>query len=156
MGKQLTSRIDIDATPERVWQVLSEFGAYPQWNPFIVRAEGRAQAGSRLVMRMQPVGARGITLRPTVTQATPGHRLRWRGRLGLPGIFDAEHAFTITPRPEGGVWLSQDETFTGLLVPLMARSLDRHTLPAFEAMNAALKHRAEQSTAVQPTAAQRG
>ena len=38
----------------------------------------------------------------------------------------------------------QDEDFKGVLVPLMARSLDRHTRPAFEAMNAALKHRAEQ------------
>jgi carbon monoxide dehydrogenase subunit G len=30
MGKQLTSHIDIDATPERVWQVLSDFASYPQ------------------------------------------------------------------------------------------------------------------------------
>jgi hypothetical protein len=97
---------------------------------------------------MQPVGARGVTLRPTVVEATPGHRLRWRGRFGIPGIFDAEHVFTITPRGGGGVRLAQDETFTGALVPLMARSLDRHTRPAFEAMNTALKHRAEQPAAV--------
>jgi hypothetical protein len=151
MSKQLTSRIDIDATPERVWQVLSDFNSYPQWNPFITRAEGQPEPNSRLVMRMQPVGARGVTLRPTVLEATPGHRLRWLGRIGVPGIFDAEHSFTITPRAEGGVRLSQDESFRGVLVPLFARSLDRHTRPAFDAMNAALKHRAEQ-----PAAAQRG
>jgi hypothetical protein len=144
MSKQLKSQIDIDATPERVWQVLSDFSAYPQWNPFITRAEGRPQPSSRLVMRMQPVGARGVTLRPTVLEATPGHRLRWLGRFGIRGIFDAEHSFTITPRAEGGVRLSQDEDFRGVLVPLLARSLDRHTQPAFEAMNAALKLRAEQ------------
>jgi hypothetical protein len=105
--------------------------------------------GSRLVMRMQPIGARAVTLRPTVVEATPGHRLRWQGRLGMPGIFDAEHSLTITPREEGGVRLSQEERFTGVLVPLMARSLDRHTQPAFEAMNAALKHRAERRTVAQ-------
>jgi hypothetical protein len=65
----------------------------------------------------------------------------------MPGIFDADHTVTIAPREEGGVRLSQDEHFRGLLVPLLARSLDRHTQPAFEAMNAALKHRAEQATA---------
>jgi hypothetical protein len=146
MSKQLRSQIDIDATPERVWQVLSEFSAYPEWNPFITRADGQAQPHSRLVMRMQPVGARGMTLRPTVVEATRGQRLSWRGRLGMPGVLDAEHSFTITAREDGGVRLSQDETFTGLLVPLIARSLDRHTLPAFDAMNAALKHRAEQPT----------
>ena len=144
MSKQLRSQIDIDATPERVWQVLSDFEPYPQWNPFITSAQGDPRPPSRLVMRMQPVGARGVTLRPTVLEATPGHRLRWLGRLGIPGIFDAEHSFTITPRDGGGVRLSQDERFKGVLVPLMARSLDRHTQPAFEAMNSALKHRAEQ------------
>jgi hypothetical protein len=154
MSKQLRSQIDIDATPERVWQVLSDFSSYPQWNPFIVRAEGEATPRSRLVMRMQPVGARGVTLRPTVVEATPGHRLRWLGRFGIPGILDAEHSFTITPRDGGGVRLAQDENFTGMLVPLLARSLDRHTRPAFEAMNSALKQRAEQP-AEQP-AAQRG
>jgi hypothetical protein len=98
---------------------------------------------------MQPVGARGVTLCPTVVEATPGHRLRWLGRLGIPWVFDAEHSFIVTPREAGGVRLSQDERFTGVLVPLMARSLDRHTQPAFEAMNTALKDRAEQATLVQ-------
>jgi len=147
MRKKLRSHVEIDATPQRVWQVLSDFGSYPQWNPFITRAEGQAQPSSRLVMRMQPVGARAVTLRPTVVESTPGHRLRWLGKYGIAGIFDAEHCFTITARDDGGVRLAQDETFTGVLVPLMARSLDRHTRPAFEAMNAALKHRAEQPAA---------
>ena len=149
MSKQLRSQIDIDATPERVWQVLSDFSSYPQWNPFIIRAGGEARQGSRLVLRMQPVGARGVTLRPTVLEATPGHRLRWLGRLGMPGIFDAEHSISISSRDGGGVRVSQHEGFKGLLVPLMARSLDRHTLPAFKAMDAALKQRAEQQVAAQ-------
>jgi hypothetical protein len=149
MSKQLRSQIDIDATPERVWQVLSDFSSYPQWNPFIIRAEGEARQGSRLVLRMQPVGARGVTLRPTVLEATPGRRLRWLGRLGMPGIFDAEHSISVSSREEGGVRVSQHERFKGLLVPLLARSLDRHTLPAFEAMDAALKQRAEEQVAAQ-------
>src|SRR3954451_3840440 len=148
MSKDLRSHVDIDATPERVWQILSDFDSYPDWNPFITKAEGKVQPGSRLLMRMQPVGARGVTLRPTVLEATPGYRLRWLGRLGIPWVFDAEHSFTITPHDEGGVRLLQSERFTGVLVPLMARSLDRHTRPAFEAMNTALKNRAEQTTAV--------
>jgi hypothetical protein len=52
-------------------------------------------------------------------------------------------AFTIEPRGDGHVRLEQRERFRGLLVPLLARSLDRHTLPAFELMNQALKRRAE-------------
>jgi hypothetical protein len=147
VAKQLDSSIDIDARPERVWEVLTDFGAYPEWNPFIVRADGTPAEGRRLTVRMQPVGARGVTLTPTVLEVADGHRLRWLGRFGMPGIFDAEHVFTIDARPGGGTRLRQTEQFRGLLVPFLARSLDRHTLPAFGAMNEALKQRAEHTVA---------
>jgi len=42
---------------------------------------------------------------------------------------------------------AQTEQFRGLLVPFLARSLDRHTLPAFRAMNEALKQGAEHTVA---------
>jgi hypothetical protein len=145
MSKTLASQIDVDASPARVWEVLTDYATYPQWNPFIVRAEGRIEVGSRLSLRMQPVGARAVSLQPTVLEAVEGHRLRWRGRLWLPGIFDAEHDFQVQALGGGRSRLTQNERFTGLLAPVMARSLDRHTLPAFEAMNAALKLRAEQA-----------
>jgi uncharacterized protein YndB with AHSA1/START domain len=57
----VVSQIDIDANPERVWQVLTDLSAYPDWNPFIVRAEGRIDVGSRLTLRMRPVGGRPVT-----------------------------------------------------------------------------------------------
>lgn len=142
MGTSLLSRIDIDASPQRVWQVLTDLSAFPDWNPFIVRAEGRIEVGSRLTLRMQPVGGRAATLQPTVTEAVDGSELRWRGTVGLPGLLDAEHVFRLTAL-EGGTRLQQDEYFHGLLVPLMTTFLHRRTLPAFEAMNKALKHRAE-------------
>jgi hypothetical protein len=39
--------------------------------------------------------------------------------------------------------------FRGVLVPLLARSLRGHTLPAFHAMNEALKERVERTPATQ-------
>jgi hypothetical protein len=143
MAKQLRAEIDIHATPERVWQVLTDLPAYPGWNPFITRAEGEVRQGGRLTLRMQPVGGRAMTFRPTVLEATEGRRLRWLGRLLVAGLFDGEHSFTIRPLGDGQVRLVQQEDFRGLLVPLLARSLDRRTLPGFERMNQALKRRAE-------------
>jgi hypothetical protein len=143
MAKQLRSEIDVHATPERVWQVLTDFAAYPQWNPFITRADGEARRGRRLTLRMQPAGGRAMTFRPTVLEAAQERELRWLGRLLVPGLFDGEHRFTIRPLGDGQVRLVQQEDFRGLLVPLLAGSLDRRTLPAFEQMNQALKRRAE-------------
>jgi hypothetical protein len=54
-------------------------------------------------------------------------------------VGDAEHEFRVEALDGGGSRLAQNERLRGLLVPAMGRSLDRHTLPAFEAMNAALK-----------------
>jgi hypothetical protein len=144
MAKQLRAQIDIHATPDRVWQVLTDFAAYSQWNPFLTRASGIPRHRERLTIRLQPVGGRGMTFRPTVLEATPAARLRWLGHLLVTGLFDGEHSFTIQPLGHGQARLVQQEDYRGLLVPLMARSLDRRTLPAFEQMNQALKRRAEQ------------
>jgi hypothetical protein len=146
MSKYLSAVVDIASTPRQVWEVLIDFAAYPQWNPFIVDAGGTARTGTQLTLRMQPVGARAMTLRPIVYDVTDERRLQWVGRVITPRILTAEHTFTIEPR-DAGCRLMQQECFRGLLVPFLSRSLDAHTLPAFTAMNAALKARVERVTA---------
>jgi hypothetical protein len=143
VSKQLVTEIDIAASPDRVWGVLSDLSDYEQWNPFIVKADGTAEAGHRLTLRMRPTGGRTSTLRPTVLESRPRERLRWLGRVGVPGLFDADHTFVLEGLEGGGTRLHQNEEFRGVLVPFLARSLDRGTLPAFRAMNEALKRRAE-------------
>ena len=139
----LRTEIDINASGERVWRVLTDFSAYGEWNPFITSISGEVRRGARLKVRVQPSGGRGMTFRPTVLAADRNRELRWVGRLLFPGIFDGEHAFLITPLENGGVRLRQQETFRGLLVPLLRRLLDGQTRAGFEAMNRALKERAE-------------
>jgi hypothetical protein len=147
MSKELVSSIDIEAPAKKVWEVLIDFAAFPLWNPFITQAEGRLELGGRLTLRMQPVGGSAVTLRPTVVEVVDGQRLRWQGRLGVRGLFDADHQFIVEPLGAAGSRLIQQERFSGLLVPFLQRSLDRGTLPAFQAMNSALKVRAERATA---------
>ncbi len=147
MSKRLSTHVDIEARPERVWEVLTDLAAYPEWNPFIVRADGAVRPGRRLTLRMQPVGGRVMTVRPWLRAVTVNRELRWSGTLGAPGLLDAEHTFTLQPLA-GGTRLIQSETFRGVLVPFVARTLDRTTLPAFVAMNEALARRAEVRAAV--------
>ncbi|HXD25575.1 MAG TPA: SRPBCC domain-containing protein [Propionibacteriaceae bacterium] len=147
MSKELFSSIDIEAPASLVWEQLVDFGAFSMWNPFITSAEGPVEVGGRLALRMQPAVGSAITLRPTVVEVVEGRRLRWRGRFGIPGLFDADHLFVVEPQGDAGSRLVQQERFSGLFVPFLRRSLDRGTLPAFHAMNAALKERAEMANA---------
>jgi len=143
VATDLVTDIRIDASPPHVWQVLTDLAAYPEWNPFIVAATGQAQVGSHLTLRLQPVVGRATTVRPTVTAARAGEELRWLGHLGVRGLLDADHHFLLTADGDG-TRLVQREHFGGLLVPLVAGTLERGTLPAFVLMNEALKSRAEQ------------
>jgi hypothetical protein len=141
---ELRSEIEIQASTERVWQLLTDFASFPQWNPFIRRASGEIRAGANLVVNIQPSGASGMTFKPTVLKVDPNRELRWLGHLVLPGLFDGEHIFTIKPLGNNRVRFSQREIFNGLLVPLLGRSLKTDTQRGFEEMNQALKARAEQ------------
>jgi hypothetical protein len=139
--RRIATAVDIDAPAVAVWRVLTDFAAYPEWNPFIRRIEGELRAGARLSVAMQLPGRKPMTFRPTVRVAEPGRELRWLGRVLVPGIFDGEHAFIIEERA-GGCRLRHEETFRGLLVPAFGAVLD-DTARAFGALNVALKRRVE-------------
>ena len=141
--KELHSQIEIAAPAERVWQVLTDFTAYPEWNPFIRRVNGRPEVDEQLVVRMRPSGTKGMTFRPIVMKVEPNRQLRWLGHLLVPGLFDGEHIFEIEELDRDRVLFIQREVFKGLLVPLFARSLDRNTKRGFEEMNRALRERVE-------------
>jgi hypothetical protein len=145
MMKELRSEIEIQASAELVWQLLTDFASFPRWNPFIRQARGNVLVGERLEVIIQPSGASGMTFRPTILKAEPNQELRWLGHLLVSGLFDGEHIFTIEPLGTNRVRFVQREIFTGLLVPLFARGLDTDTRRGFEEMNQALKVRAEQA-----------
>jgi hypothetical protein len=132
--------LDIPADPTTVWQVLTDTAAYPQWNPFITRLEGELHPGRRLSVTISP-GDRSMTFKPVVLDAEPGRLLRWRGRLGVRGVFDGTHEFHLEATGAGGTRFTQRETFSGVLVPLMAGVLEQ-TANGFAAMNEALRERA--------------
>ena len=136
----LEATIEIQATPQQVWAVLTDTAAYPDWNPFIISSSGKIQAGATLTNVMHDATG-NTTFTPTVLVAEPGHELRWVGRFPPGGIFTGEHTFTITQVRPGVVLFTQREDFTGVAVPFYEHWLHADTLPMFKAMNAALAHR---------------
>jgi hypothetical protein len=98
---------------------------------------------------MRLPGRRPMTFRPEVLEAEPARRLRWLGRLLVPGLFDGEHSFTLQPAGPGRVRVVQQEEFRGLAARPVLAVIGTPTLAGFELMNQALKARVEQPTHTQ-------
>jgi hypothetical protein len=143
--RELRREIEIDAPPDRVWAVVTDFAAYPEWNPFIRRISGELHEGAKLEVRIAPPGARAMTFKPTIRAVEANRELRWLGRLFVPGVFDGEHSLRIEPLDGARCRFHQSERFTGLLVGLAKGTLTK-TEAGFEQMNTALKARAEQAS----------
>ena len=143
--KEVFTDIEIQAPPDRVWQVLTDFACYPKWNPFIRRISGQPREGKRLRVYIEPPGTKGRTFRPKILKAEPKRELRWLGRLLIPGLFDGDHIFTIEQIGSERVRFVQREIFSGLLVSFLLKGRDMKIRLGFEQMNQALKLRAEKA-----------
>lgn len=135
--------VDIGATAETVWRVLTDFAAYPKWNPILREVSGSAREKATLKLRTHLPGGGMRRLKVVVTRAIPAAELRWRAKRPIQGIFDGERAFIIAPHGLKGVRLVQREHFSGVLAPVILPFISAKTVAAFEAMNAALKKFAE-------------
>lgn len=141
---RIGTSIEIEAPPARVWAVLMDFPAYPDWNPFVRRITGSNTPGSRLQVTIQPEGGRAMSFGPEVLACVPEREFRWRGSLLVRGVLDGEHAFVLAETAPGSCRLVHEEAFSGVLVPLLMRGAMRsRTEAGFQAMNRALKARAE-------------
>lgn len=138
----ITTSIEIDAPAAAVWAVLTDTAAYPQWNSFIRSWEGELELGARQRVRIEPTPTSGQTFRPRIVDLQPGRELSWLGRVGLPGILDGRHRYSVEPLGAGRSRLVQSEVLSGALVPLFRRMLTVDTPAAFERMNAELAARA--------------
>ncbi|GAB3550513.1 SRPBCC domain-containing protein [Noviherbaspirillum agri] len=140
---EVKTEIEINASAQRVWSVLIDFAEHPNWNPFIREITGLPHVGEKLRVAIQPPGGKGMTFRPTILVAQREQELRWLGRFLIPGLFDGEHYFRVIPLSPDKVRFIHGEQFSGLLVGLAKSSLDSGTKAGFEAMNKALKAKAE-------------
>jgi hypothetical protein len=142
--QQLDAFADIDAPPEKVWAVLTDFSSYPEWNPFIVRASGTLRVGERLNVTLQVPEMKAVSFKPRLLDVEPGHLIRWKGVTYLPGLFDGRHALSVEPLPDGRSRFRTHEDVTGMLLPFLGTVM-RRTQRGFEALAEAVKTRVETS-----------
>jgi hypothetical protein len=132
--------IEVAAAPEVVWGVLTEISGWPDWNPDVKSAslEGPLAPGTQFRWKAGPG-----TISSTLQHVEPPHLVAWTGRtMGI----DAVHVHRLEPRGEATL-VRSEESWDGLLVRLLRRSLTRSLQNAVDSGLGHLKAEAERRAA---------
>ena len=140
---EIRTQIDIEASAEDVWAVLTDFPEYPAWNPFIRAITGRVEPGAKIEVHVVPASGPAMNVAATILVADPPRELRWHSHLLSATLLAGEHHFVIELIARERVCFRHGEHFRGILIPLLRRWLDGGVRTSYERMNAALKQRAE-------------
>jgi hypothetical protein len=144
MAYTVTTSIEIAATPENVWAVLSDLASYPRWHPAFLSVTGQLAVGSTLtITTTHPTSGRKMTGKVKVRAVEPDRELRWVSKMA--GLTISDRVFAMGP-DAGGTSLTQSGTYRGLGGNrggrTAAMSLER-IQSAYVAINEAIKQQAE-------------
>lgn len=137
--KSFSTSTIIHSAPQTIWDILTDAERWTEWNPTVDRVVGRIARGAKITVYAKVNPGRAFPLR--VSAFVPPQCMVWSG--GMPfGLFKGQRTYTLTEQSGGGVVFTMHEAFTGLLAPLITRSIP-NLQPSFDAFAAALKQRAE-------------
>jgi hypothetical protein len=139
----------IGASADTVWDVLTDFVRYPEWNPSLPSISGELRPGSTVSMTLAMPGRPSPKVKARLDDVEPGRRLTWHGNLGADWLFAGTREFLIDPQPDETVSFTHVEDVRGVLFPLfravMGSAIQRH----HDALNVALTERVEGRAASQ-------
>ncbi len=139
--KKLFSRrtsvaIDIAASPEKIWNLLTNAESFASWNGTIVELNGKIAPGEKIVLRSTLAPDRTFKLK--VKRFEPNKRLVWGDAMGT-------RIFSLNPKSSGETRFSMTETIGGPIFPLFARMIPPFD-DSFNQFAADLKKAAEERT----------
>ena len=92
--------LPIAAPPEIVYGAIADIGAYADWNPWLVKAEGAAVVGAGVDADVR-LGAKTIRASHRVLTASPPHRFAWCDEGWFTPLARGRRFRTIERTPEG-------------------------------------------------------
>jgi uncharacterized protein YndB with AHSA1/START domain len=129
--------VTITAAPEKVWALLTNAAAFPQWNSEVLGIEGTIALGEKIKLKAKIAPDRTFPLR--VSAFEPGRKLVWEDGNK---IFKGVRTFTLTPNADGTTAVTMAEVLTGAFLPMIAPKLPDFR-PSFDNFAADLKRAAE-------------
>jgi hypothetical protein len=120
VAKSYSVKRTINASPERVWTLLTHTDSYANWNPAVVSLQGRIAPGEtiKLISAVNP--KRTFSL--TVTGMESARGMVWSGGMPL-GLFRGVRTFSLRSPGADQTEFSMEEVYTGALAPLITKSI---------------------------------
>ncbi len=138
--KAFSVSIIIAASAGKIWSILTDAPNWTRWNTTVEKIVGEIALGQKVSVFVKVNPKRAFPVR--VTQFVPNKKMVWTGGMPL-GLFKGERTYTLTEQPNGSTEFAMREEFTGLMAPLITRSIP-DLQPVFQEFAAALKQHAEQ------------
>jgi uncharacterized protein YndB with AHSA1/START domain len=135
-------RATIQASPDKVWALLTDAAAFPRWNSTVTSIEGDIAEGATLKLKVP--SAPGRVFKPKVSRVEAGRSMVWSD--GMAPMFKGVRTFTLSPNADGSTDFSMREELVGLMLPMIKGSLPDFA-PVFEAYAEDLKRAAEAGAA---------
>ena len=134
---------EIDAPPELVWEVITDWDRYPEWNPFVVSCSSTLEVGAPIDMRVRVLPWFAQRQREWITEHEPGLRFCY-SMAGMPeALLASARCHTLTALEGGRTHYASRFELRGLLAPFVGWMLGGRLASGFGAMSAAIRTRAE-------------
>jgi hypothetical protein len=131
--------LEINASPEQIWIILTNLAEWPLWDPYCDRVEGELALGEKIKVFTKLSPGRAFPVR--VVELIQNERMTWQA--GMPfGLFKGVRTYTLVRTENGRVLFKMHEVFSGPLLGLIGKSIPDMT-DAFQKFAVGLKERAE-------------
>jgi len=114
--RELSTTATIDATTERVWELLTDFSQMPDWSPELVRMLALRRGGLRVGQQYVGINRRKAMVWPTrsvVAVLEPGRTLAWDTRSS-----GARWIWELAPTADGGTTVTHRRPVPAGLSPI--------------------------------------
>lgn len=134
--------VTIEAPVATVWQVLTDFDRYGEWNPFTAHVKAELTVGARVDMRVT-MGAFRLKQTEIICALEPPRRLAWRTTIGARWLLHAVREQRLEVLDDATCRYATSDEFRGVLMPLVIMLSGGFVRRGFNAVAVALKRRAE-------------
>jgi hypothetical protein len=128
----------IQASPDKIWALLTDADGFPRWNSTVTQIEGRIAEGQTLKLKVPYAATRTFKLK--VSSVERARKMVWSD--GMAPMFRGVRTFVLEPNSDGSTRFSMNEQFSGLMLPLIKGSLPDFG-PLFETYAEDLRRAAE-------------